>query len=134
MKLYQVIRLEKKLSEELSELNNRFITNNCINIDEVRDYEPNIILEEIKAKKDTLVRIRFLIQRYNLNIGELVLQNNEYNDMIKLLKSTPTSMNNDKINSFLRIELDKLIKEYQDKIERNQESIDYYNFITDVEI
>ena len=134
MKLYQVIKLEKKLSEELSELNNRFITNNCINIDEVRDYEPNIILEEIKAKKDTLVRIRFLIQRYNLNIGELVLQNNEYNDMIDLLRRTPTSMNNDKINSFLRIELDKLIKEYQDKIERNQESIDYYNFITDVEI
>ena len=63
-----------------------------------------------------------------------VTYQNEYNDMIDLLRTTPTSMDKDSINAFLRVELDKLIKEYQDKIERNQESIDYYNFITDVEI
>lgn len=134
MKLHQVIRLEKKLLDELLELNNRFMSNNCININEVRDYEPNVILEEIQNKQDRLIKIRFLIQKHTLNIYELILRNKEYDNMISLLRSTPTSMDNNKVNALLRSELDKLIQEYQSKIENNNSSIDYYNFITEVEI
>lgn len=120
--------------DELLELNNRFMSNNCININEVRDYEPNVILEEIQNKQDRLIKIRFLIQKHTLNIYELILRNKEYDNMISLLKSTPTSMDNNKVNALLRSELDKLIQEYQSKIENNNSSIDYYNFITEVEI
>ena len=134
MKFYQVIKLEKKLSEQLSELNERFINNNCISINELRDYEPDVILDIIKKTSDELIRIRFIIDRFNLNIRELTLKNEEYNNIINLLKSTPTSMSKDSVNSFTRVELDNIIKEYQNKINSNNETIDYYKFTTDIEI
>lgn len=131
MKLYQVIEFEKRLTEELIELKNRFIINNSINMIDKRDYNPSVVLEEINEKYIELIRVRYEIQRCNLNIHELVLQNSEYYEMIDLLKSTITSKDQ---NCLSRVDLDNMIKEYRDKIYKNNETITYYNFITDVDI
>lgn len=134
MKLYQAIRLEKSLSDELNKLHNRFRLNNCILVNELRDYEPNVLLEEIKKKTDELIRIGFLIEKSKMNIREIVLRNTEYEKTLETLRSTPTSMSKDSINAFTRTELDKIITEYENKIKINKDSIDYYEFITDVDI
>ena len=134
MKLYQAIRLEKSLSDELNKLHNRFRSNNCISVNELRDYEPNVLLEEIKKKTDELIRIGFLIEKSKMNIREIVLRNTEYEKTLETLRSTPTSMSKDSINAFTRTELDKIITEYENKIKINKDSIDYYEFITDVDI
>jgi hypothetical protein len=134
MKFYQVKKLENKLSNELSVLSKRFIDNNSTIIDDSVDYDVNIILEEIKIKSKELSKIRFLIKKYELNISELIVQNNEYNYIIELLNNTPTSKDKNYINTFTRTELDIIIKEYEDKIDKNQETIDYYYFVTDIEV
>lgn len=134
MKFYQVIKLEQRLSEELYELNQRFTDNNCISVNELRNYEPDVLLDEIKKKTEELIKIRFLLDRSNLNIREIIIRNVEYQNIINLLKSTPTSMSNDSINSYTRVELDNIIKEYQENIRINIETIDYYKFVTDIDI
>jgi hypothetical protein len=91
-------------------------------------------LEEIKKKTDELIRIGFLIEKSKMNIREIVLRNTEYEKTLETLRSTPTSMSKDSINAFTRTELDKIITEYENKIKINKDSIDYYEFITDVDI
>jgi len=134
MKFYQVKKLENKLSNELSILNNRFINNNLVVINNSRDYDSKLVLDEIKLKYEELLNIRFLIRKYELNIYEIIIQNEEYKSIIELLNKTPTSNDVNYENTFTRLELDLIIKEYQNKIEQNQETLDYYYFTTDVEI
>jgi len=133
MKLYQVISLEKKLLSEITILKNRFKNNNSIVISDSKDYDSIIILDEIKDKVSELIKIKFEIERSLLNIGELKIQNDEYNKLIELLNNTPTPTNMDYVCSFTRPELDVIIKEYQDIIDKNNETIDYYYFVTDIE-
>ncbi len=131
MKLYELKKKQKELSDEISDLFNRFKLNNCVKIEIERDYNPVEILQEIEEKSKELEKITFKIYRYEINIKELIIQNDIYSNIIKLLKETPTKNNLDYSNTYNRLSLDNIIKEYKDKINKNLDTIDYYYFITE---
>lgn len=134
MKLYEVIKLEENLKRRLNDLYQRFQENNCIPLSVERDYDPKKILEQIEKKQKEIINLRFKIERSSLDIAELKTKNEIFNQAIEVLKSNRCNIKNDYNSIYSRVKIDYMIEEYQNKIDKNITTIDYFYFTTDIEI
>lgn len=145
-KLYQLLKLRKKLVSELNKLKERFNDNNSILVGGIRNYEPSEIYDEIIKIKEKIIKLKIAIQQNTLPIYDKIHRMEEYKDLILLLKSTST--NNGTVentrygdNSLLNYSavytkdmIDKIITDYEQKIDQLQDEIDQYNYTTEVEL
>jgi predicted RNase H-like nuclease (RuvC/YqgF family) len=134
MKLYEVIKLETNLKRKLNDLYQRFQENNSVLLDVERDYDPKNILDEINKKQREIINLRFKIERCNLDIAELKAKNEIFNQAIEVLKNIRCNIKNEYNSTYGRVDIDNMIEEYQNKIDKNIATIDYFYFTTDIEI
>jgi hypothetical protein len=145
MKLYQLLKLRKKVIKEITELQQKVMHSNSIIVGGDQDFDVIKLMEQTIAKKMELVKLKHIIQKNTLPVYDKIFMIEEYKDYIKTLKSTSTlngTVEKSRFGDSSVIEhkatikakdMDLLIKSYEEKIEKLQEELDGFNYTTEVD-
>lgn len=145
-KLYQLLKMRKKMITELNDLKKKLQYNNSTIKGATKNYDANLILEEIEALKIKLVILKKAIQANTLPVYDKIFTIEEYKDTIATLKATST--NDGLVESrgygdnppqeyeatIKYVDMDKKIKAIEFLIDKLQEEIDEHNYTTEVEL
>jgi predicted nucleic acid-binding Zn-ribbon protein len=140
MNLAQALKAKKKLLKEISELQSKIQSNNSRLVDAPVYYQPRELMENLNKKTQELTNIKVAIQTANIPILSKMYEMAELKSHVQFLRRINTSEGK-KLERFQEQvfeyaaefkvdELDRMVKEAEEKIEAIQEEIDQYNHST----
>jgi len=145
-KLYQLLKLRKKMGSDIATLNNRLRNNNQVFKGNVRDYEPGTIMGEITTLKTNLIKVKLAIQTANVGVYEKIFKMEESKDTISNLRNLPCENGLSRVASYgnsdmveyesilTKVNIDTLVTAKELEVEALQEAIDFYNHTTEIEV
>lgn len=145
-KLYQLLKLRKKMVTQINDLKRKFSHNNSKLKDAKLIFNVELVLEEIEAIKVKLVIVKKAIRENTLPVYDKIDAIDENKDLISLLKSTSTNDGlvesrgygdnppSEYTATIGAVEMEKKIKDYEALIDELQEQIDEHNYTTEVEL
>ncbi len=144
MKLYKALKLKKKLTGEIAALKDQIKSKNSylVNSKNAEKFVVADLYKELLSKIETLTNLKFAINEANHEIQSKIYMLAEYKALVAFWKEVPvlegdhTSGYSETIKTY-NVQIDekernKLIEEYQLKIDAIQEDIDTHNYTTDI--
>ncbi|MFW5847768.1 MAG: hypothetical protein ACOCVF_02500 [bacterium] len=145
MKLYKALKLKNKLANEIADLKRKIMQKNSMVEGSIEYYDVNELYEELLIKIDKLVALKNAINLKNVEIQNKIYLLAEYKGMISFLKGIPTKEGFEKSKSFgevseynfvvsiNEVQKEKLINDFQEEIDELQETVDHFNYTTDID-
>lgn len=144
MKLAKALKEKKRLASEIAHLKNKINTKNSfIKESNVKDkFDVNKLYEDLLNKIESLVNLKVAIYDANKEIQSKIYLMSEYKSLISFLNilNTNEGIVEKRFEQVAleyevqidEIEKDRLIKEYQTKVDLLQDEIDTYNHTTEI--
>ena len=145
MKLNKALKVKNRLAGEVARLQQILSRENARRSDSVSKVARDVISKELDDTREQLIKVKTAISRANINIYEKIQRLAEYKGFIVFIQSLPVrdgeevsfiGHDREKLvytwDSYIKREdVDKLVKEYQIKIETLQDEVDAFNSITE---
>ena len=144
MKLAKALKEKNILIKEIKVLQERFQTYNSTIVGSEIPYPAGESFSSLILKQEELINLKIKIFVANAAIQEKIFRISEYKNIITILRSTSTesglvkkrdytgSTEDEYISVFKTLEVDNLIKKYEELINSIQEEIDAYNHLTEI--
>jgi len=144
--LAKALKLKNKKVSVINKLKERIMENNSYNSKNVPSYNSSRLLEEYNKEVESLVNLKVAINTANVKITGSILQLSEIKTKIIMLRSLNTkegeqtygygsNRTTDVLTATItEIQADKMVEELELQLETIQDSIDYFNATTEIEI
>lgn len=145
MKLYQALKLKKKIASDISKLWTKLRENNSVIKGEERNYDPKEIMDEILKKTEYLIRLKINIQKANEPILDKIYRIAELKSQVDYLRTVSTkkgietyrdygnTVSQEYETIYDRKQIDELTLTLETSISKIQDELEQYNFNTDIE-
>jgi hypothetical protein len=144
--LAKALKLKNKKVATINKLKQRIMENNSYNSKNIPSYNSSRTLEEYNKEVEELVKLKIAINTANVKITGSILQLGEIKTKIIMLRSLNTTegeqthgFGSNRTTDILtatitEIQADKMVEELESQLETIQDSIDYFNATTEIEI
>jgi len=145
MKLHKALKLRKSLVGDITRLKQQIQTKNSYSEGALNAEKYNVpkLYEELQKKINTLVGLKYAINEANREIQSNIYNISEYKALIAFWNSVPITEGkqvvgySNAIVTEYKAQIDeekrnKMVAEYQVKVDALQEEIDTYNYTTDI--
>lgn len=145
MKLHKALKLRKKLVGDIARLKTQIQTKNSYSEGSLDAEKYNVpkLYEELKSKINSLTGLKYAINEANREIQANIYNISEYKALIAFWNEVPVKEGkqivgySDAATIEYHVQIDeaarnKMVEEYQTKVDALQEEIDTFNYTTDI--
>lgn len=144
MNIKQALKKKNILVDQIKQEFNRATTYNSIDSENTRPYSATDSLNNYFKLTEELIVLKTAIHKANQPVYDKIFKLSEYKSIVKYLRSL--NCNQGKVNGsrwesteakVLTVEInvvqrDKMIEEYEEKINTIQDELDYFNQVTEI--
>jgi len=148
MKLAKALKLKNKLAGEVEHLKDLLKKQNVRSKKQEFDYDNRELLDKLRVKVDELVAVKTAIARANAVIYNRIFRAAELKGMVATLNSLDTRsgvhieggnyverpMEVDYVAQLGKVEIDRLVAEFEGEIESVQDELDDFNHANEVTV
>lgn len=142
MNLAQALKAKKKLLKEISDLQSKIQSNNSVMVGSPVYYKTRELMETLNKKVEELTTLKISIQTANIPILGKMYEMAELKSHVQFLRRINTQEGKklerfqesilEYVSDYKVDEIDRMIKEAEEKIDSLQEEIDQFNHSTNI--